>query len=160
MFTDRVRSTTGRLCFDTCLSVCPHLGGTPARSRWRYPAGGCTPSWYPPSDLAGGIPCRGSMPPQVPPSDLAGGYPCQGVPHLRYPPSDLVGDTPPWEPPPIRLAGGYPCQRGYPTSGTHPVRPGGTPARGTPLQVPPIRPGQGGTPVGRGYPTSCNRCST
>ena len=30
-FTDCVRSTTGRLCFDTCLSVCPQ-GGTPTRS--------------------------------------------------------------------------------------------------------------------------------
>ena len=29
--TDRVRCTTGRLCFDTCLSVCPHLGGVPGQ---------------------------------------------------------------------------------------------------------------------------------
>ena len=73
--TDRVRSTTGRLCFDTCLSVCPHLGQV-------QPGGGA--SVPPPSGLAGGYPDRGTpcwrgTPPQVlpppppPPSDLAGG---------------------------------------------------------------------------------------
>ena len=30
--TTRVRSTTGRLCFDTCLSVCPQGGGQSADS--------------------------------------------------------------------------------------------------------------------------------
>ena len=49
VITDRVRSTTGRLCFDTCLSVCPHGGGgypsqvqmgggTPTRSRQGVPS--------------------------------------------------------------------------------------------------------------------------
>ena len=58
--TDRVRSTTGRLCFDTCLSVCPHLGGgTPARSRWGggyLSRGGYPTTGTSPSDLAGGVP--------------------------------------------------------------------------------------------------------
>ena len=39
IFTDRVRSTTGRLCFDTCLSVCSQEGGLPQRD----PAGGGVP---------------------------------------------------------------------------------------------------------------------
>ena len=63
---------------------------------------------------------------------------------------------------PMRPGGGYPA-RGYPTLGTHPVRPGwevppppsdlpgGTPARGTPPQVTPITPGQGVSLLG-GYP--------
>ena len=80
LITDRVRSTTGRLCFDTCLSVCLSTGvGTPARSRWR--------EGYPSQVQLGGHPWWGGG------GTLGGGYPPQyphqtwlGVPHLRYPP--------------------------------------------------------------------------
>ena len=70
IFTDRVRSTTGRLCFDTCPSVCPQ-GGTPIRSRQME---------YPHPALDGGVP-----------ASLDGGYPLvqgwMGVPPSRgYPP--------------------------------------------------------------------------
>ena len=43
IFTARVLSTTGRLCFDTCLSVCHSGGGGSRSSQWRGgsgPAGG------------------------------------------------------------------------------------------------------------------------
>ena len=92
IFTDRVRSTTGRLCFDTCLSVCPCVGGVP----WPGPDGGG----------AGGYPARG--------------YPCWGVPQLGYPPSWAWLGVPYWGYPisgtPCRTWG-YPCW-GYPTLGT------------------------------------------
>ena len=112
LITDRVRSTTGRLCFDTCLSihpsVCPHLGGgvpRPGPGRGGYPSQvqlGGTP--------AGGVP--GGIQPRVPPlSDLAGGYPNRGVPHLGYPPLHLAGGTltrevPTLGNPPVDLAWG------------------------------------------------------
>ena len=79
IFTNRVCSTTGRLCFDTCLSIClstPGGGGYPGR-------GGVLQ----PGPAGGGVPHL-----RYPPSDLAGGYPCWEVPHLGYPPpSDLAG---------------------------------------------------------------------
>ena len=71
-----------------CPSVCPHPGGTPARSSGGYPDG--VPLW---PGLTGGYPTLGTP------------YPSRtwlgGVPYLGYPPSDL--------------ARGYP-DRGYPTS--------------------------------------------
>ena len=65
--TDRVRSTTGRLCFDTCLSVCPHLG---------------VPR---PGPGGGGYPSQ---------AQLEGYPPARGVPHLRYPHQTWPGGTP------------------------------------------------------------------
>ena len=94
VFTDRVRSTMGRLCFDTCLSVCPHLGGSTRPG----PEGGVPHPdpgrGYSPVEPARGYPCWG------------GCVSCWGVPHLGYPPSDLVGGYP--------CRGGVPCQGGYP----------------------------------------------
>ena len=119
LITDRIRSTTGRLCFDTCLSICLSTpggypsqvqpGGTPPQIPPIRPAGGYPSCWGVP--LRGGTPPRGyptsGYPPS--PSDMAGGYPCRGVPHLGYPP--------------VRPGWGYPCQ------GVSPCRtwPGGTP---------------------------------
>ena len=56
IFTDRARSTTGRLCFDTCRSVCLSTprGGTPARSWWGVPLPGGTPPQIPPTGSAQG----------------------------------------------------------------------------------------------------------
>ena len=113
LITDRVHSTTGRLC----LSVCPHLGGggtparsrqgdTPARSRWGVLLLGVPHLGYPLSDLAGGTPPW--VPPVRPGWDgtpywpWPGGYPIlgtphqtwPGVPHLWYPPSALAGGYP------------------------------------------------------------------
>ena len=87
--TDRVRSTTGRLCFDTCLSVdqfvCPHLGGYPGQVQ----AGG----GYPSQIQLGGYPTLG-----IPPVS-----PGWGVPHLGYPlirpgqeGTPMGGGIPPW----------------------------------------------------------------
>ena len=148
VITDRVHSTTGRLCFDSCLSICLSTpgGGYPSQVQaggvpQPAPAGG-----YP---MPGGTLTRGVPHLRYPPLDLAGvhqwGYPTSGTPcliwlggtptggaHLRY--------TPCWTWP-----GGYP-NGGYPTLGIPPIRPG-------PPQVPPIRPGQGVPQLG-GYPTS------
>ena len=76
--TDHVRGTTGRLCFDTCLSVCPHPGeGTPARSRRGVPQPG----------LTRGVPQPGGThlwySPQ--PGQDGGGYSSQGDAQLGYP---------------------------------------------------------------------------
>ena len=124
IFTDRVRSTTERLCFDMCLfihqSVCPHLwgeGGTQARSRGGTQARS--------SRGGGGYPDRGSTP--------TGGYPRWSAPHQIW-----MGGTPT----------GYP-DGGYPRWGTpHQTWMGGTLTGGIRGGVPPIRPGQGGTPTG------------
>ena len=131
IFTDRVRSTTGRLCFNTCLSINLSVntwgGGTRARSRW----------W------GGGVPKPGpggGTPPWVHPRQTWTGGMLMGVPHLRYPPSDLDGGTlmggyPTLGTPPSDLDGGYP-DGGYPTSGIPPSDlDGGYPngAEGTPL---------------------------
>ena len=111
--TDRVHSTTGRLCFDRCLSVCPHLGGVP----WPGPDGGGVPQ---PGPAWGGTPYEG--------------YPDGGTPPRVHPAvRPGQGDTPPWVPPlpPLDLAGRYP------TSGTpHRTWPGGYPnGGGTPPRV-------------------------
>ena len=112
LVTDRVRSTTGRLCFDTCLSIRLSVhtggggypsqvqigGGTPARSDGGYPSQVQTRGTLARSD--GGTPARsswGGYPPQIPPSDLAGGYPWWGW------------VTPP-QVPPVRPGPGVPCQ--------------------------------------------------
>ena len=135
MFTDSVRSTTGRLCFDTCLSVCLSTlrVGTPARSRGGVPSqvwwggGGGTPAR---SSWGGTPPGQGGHP--------TSGFPCQtwpgGIPHLGYPPSDLAGGTPVGRYPTLGtplldLAGGVPhLAWGYPTSDTPPSDlAGGTP---------------------------------
>ena len=158
-----------RLCFDTSLSACPHLGGTPARSRQGgYPDRGYPDQRvpylaYPPLGPGQGVPPAGGTPPWVPPLDLAGGYPTSGtpcwtwlggclllgVPHLGYPLRlDLARGVPPargvpyltYTPPPSDLARGL-----TPSQGVLHLRP----------QVPPphIGPGLGGTP-NRRYPTS------
>ena len=92
MITDRVRSMTGRLCFDKCLSIClSTLGGggypgqvqtrgsaTPARSSWwgtparGYPTSGTPCRTWPRGTPAGGYPCKGGTPPQVPPPIVPG----------------------------------------------------------------------------------------
>ena len=131
--TDRVRSTTGRLCFDSCLSFCLSTPGGYPDGGW-YPTSG-TPvrpgRGYPPSDLAGG-----GYPSLFQPdstlgtlqSDLARGYPTLGTPQtwpegtlmgMYPPPSDLAGGVPQQGVPHLRyppsdLAGGYP-DMGYPT---------------------------------------------
>ena len=142
IITDRVRSTTGRLCFDSCLSICLS-----------------TPGEGVPQPGPGGL---GDTPPRVPPV-----RPGQGVPHLRYPRSDLAGGVPhlgyrphqtwpggyPTSGTPLSdLAGGYP-DRGYPTSGTPPSDLG---KGGYPPWVPPapVRPGRGESPTGEGTPPS------
>ena len=114
IITDRVRSTAGRLCFDTCLSVCLSTprGGTPARSRWGVPLPGLTGE-YPHQVQAGGVPKVGHPHQTWPGSTPSGGYPTSGpligpgwgVPHLGYP--SPIG--PGWG---VPLLGG-----GYPTSG-------------------------------------------
>ena len=114
IFTARVRSTTGRLCFDTCLSVCPQ-GGVPishnalqhfpechGADTWggtlTGPAGGGT--------LPGGYPAGGDT--------LPGGVPCWGVPCWGVPPQPGQDGGYP--------AGGYPCR--VPLQGTPPARSG------------------------------------
>ena len=61
IFTDRVRSMTGRLCFDTCLSIHPSICLS-------------TPMGYS-SQIQGGTPARSSL----------GGTPAGGVPKVGYP---------------------------------------------------------------------------
>ena len=88
--TDRVHSTTGRLCFDTCLSVCPHRRVVPQPGPARE------------GNPAGGYPCWGFPTSGTPPSDLARGC-------------TLMGGTPPWVPtPPIRPGQGVYPDRGVP----------------------------------------------
>ena len=125
IFTDRVRSTMGRLCFDSCLSFClstPQPG--PAGG---YPDGGVPHLGYPPPIRPGGGEGWGTD----------GGYPTSGTP-----PSDLARGGAPMDgtPPqvsPSRPGRGVP-NGGYPTSGT-----------------PPHRTWLGGTSTGGGgYPTS------
>ena len=123
--TDRVRSTTRRLRFDTCLSVCPHQRGVPQPG----PGGG-----VPQPDPVRGTPCWGTP---------MGG----GVPHLGYLHQTWLGGTPrgyPTSVSPIRSGWGVPWW-GYPTLGTPHVGSGqGVPQWGVPhLRYPPIRPGQG-----------------
>ena len=109
IITDRVRSTTGRLCFDTCLSGClstPRGGGYPGQVQM---GGRCSPAR---SSWMGGTPAGGYPTSGTPLLDLAGGYPTSGKPppHQTWP----GGGTPPWvtPSPPVR-----PGQGGYPTSG-------------------------------------------
>ena len=126
VITDRVRSTTGRLWFNTCLSVCPHLGGYPPMGgpclgypcqTWLgVPWGEGTLTWVPPIMPGWGYPTSG-----MPMSDLAVGVPRWGV----------GGGTLPWvHPPPIRPGWGGGTQQGgtrgggTPTSGTSPIEPG------------------------------------
>ena len=108
VFTDRVRSTTGRICFDTCLSICLSTpGGVP-----RPGPGGGVP--LPGVLLPGGTPVEGVTPPQVPPLNLAMGYPYQGVPHLGYPPIGPGWGVPNLGYPPSDLAVGVPLLEGTP----------------------------------------------
>ena len=82
LITDRVRSTTGRLCFDTCLSICPQQGGGvprpgPGPEGGGYPGkvqmgGGGT---LPRSRLGGEVPWPGPM--GLPQPGPMGGYPSQ-----------------------------------------------------------------------------------
>ena len=129
----------GYVLTPVCPSVCSHLGGTPARSRWgrgtpaRSDGGGVPHPGYPPSDLAGGYPISGT-----PLVDLArGGTPAGGV-------------TPTWVPP-VR-----PGQGGIPAGGCIPPRypPCQTWPEGTPPWVPPP------SDLGRAYPISGKRFST
>ena len=80
LFTDRVRSTRGKVIVSLCLSV--HTcrgGGTPARSS--QPEGG-TPHWVPPPlDLAREVPHLRYLPVRP-----GGGVPRQGDPTLGAPP--------------------------------------------------------------------------
>ena len=94
LITDRVRSTMGRLCFDTCLSIClstplagggtpaggyPTLGKPPVHPHRTWP-GGYPTSGTPPSDLVGGVPSAGGYPTSGPPPHQTwlGGYPTSG----------------------------------------------------------------------------------
>ena len=100
----------GRLCFDMCLSACPHLGEVP----WPGPAGGVplkgVPQWvvphlrYPPQTWMG-VP-----PPQVPPPPCrtwTGGTQTGGIPHLGSPRSDLDrGEVPQRGGTPLQLTDG------------------------------------------------------
>ena len=101
LITDRVRSTTGRLCFDTCLSVCS----------WGYPSqvqlGGGTPTWSSPQGVppTRGYPTSGTLQPGL-----------MGVPEVEYPPAGMGY-------PPARSHRGYlrwgtPWQRYPPVGGT------------------------------------------
>ena len=106
VFTARVRSTTGRLCFDTCLSLStggypyPIMlcnisqnamgqtpggggGGYPARSSWRGTLPGEYPYRVPPGQVrTGGYPARGG----TLPGGTQVGYP---LPPTGYPPSQV-----------------------------------------------------------------------
>ena len=69
LITDRVRSTTRRLCFDTCLSVCPDQWGVPQQGPGRggtlpgdYPAWGVPHLRYPRQTWPGGVPLPGGTP--------------------------------------------------------------------------------------------------
>ena len=124
MITARVRSTTGRLCFDTCLSVCPQ-GGYP------YPIMLCnitqnsmgqTPGGYP-ARSSWGVPCPGGTLLGVPylgtplarsgwGGTLPGGYPAGGYPH-KVPPGRVPLPQPGQD-------GGYPA-KGYPVRTTEGV---------------------------------------
>ena len=138
--TDSVRSTTGRLCFDTCLSihqsVCPHLGGYPSKVQGGTepgPAQGGTPMGVP---LMGGTPTGGYSDGGYPNRGYPdqGGYLDWGHPDRMYPDGGtltggtLMGST---------LTGGYPNRRypnwGYPDGVT---LTGGYPNRGTQWGVP------------------------
>ena len=92
-------------------SVCPHLGGTPARSRWRGGGGTIARS------SQGGVPHLRSPCQTWPGGTPTGGYPSQvqlgdtpagGYPHLSYPHGTWLGGIP---------TGGYPAG-GYSTLGT------------------------------------------
>ena len=133
---------------------------------------GGTPPWVPllPSDLAGGgYPCQGGTPPQVPPIRPGWGYPCQRGTPIRPGQGGTLPQVPPYQtwlggglpllegtqpqvssPPPVRPGWGLPHLR-YPPPGLA----GGTPAGGTPPQVP-LPPSD----LAGGYPTSGNRWST
>ena len=160
LVTDRIRSTTERLCFDTCLSICL---STPRVVPQPGPAWGVPLLGYPSQVQPGGYPLLGDYPTSgTPPSDLGG-----GVPHFMYPPVrpgwgyPCWGVTPPQVPPQSDLGGRYPCwgiqPRGYCTSSTppsdlaggyhtsstpHQTWPGGTP----PWAPPHVGPGWGGVP--------------
>ena len=121
--TDRVRSMTGRLCFDTCLSGClstprgrvPRPGPDggilqPGLTRG-YPSQVQVRGGYPSQVQPGGYPTLGT-----PCQTWPGGIPAEGVPHLRYPPLDLAGEFPHLGYPPLDLAGGTPA-RGVPHLG-------------------------------------------
>ena len=144
--TDRVRSTTGRLCFDTCLSIhqsclsTPGGGGVPEPGPGGVPqpgpAGGGVPRWG--GYTNGGYPNRGRYPrwftPHVRPGRGVaprGGYLRWGTPHVRpgwgYPDGGGYCD------------GVYPPKVGYPPSDLD----GGVPQLGGTL---------GATPMGVGYP--------
>ena len=118
LLTDRVRSTTGRLCFDSCLSICLSTPGGvpwPGPGGWRVPqpgparAGGTQPQ-SPHQTWLGGTPARSSW---VPPIGPGWGIPQRGVvPHLGYPIGPGQGGypdggTPPWVPP-VRPGWGVP----------------------------------------------------
>ena len=91
LFTARVRSTTGRLCFDTCLSVCPQRGGVPIML--------CNISQNAMGQTPGGVPCKvqpgggGTLPG----GGTLLGVPCRGGTQLGYPPSQVrTGGVPCW----------------------------------------------------------------
>ena len=95
----------GRLCFDTCLSVCPPLGRgvTPARSGQGVPQPGGTCPGYPPGQVR------------------------TGGTHPRYPPGQVrTGVTPDWgvaTPLPLARSGQGVPQLGGPTWGKPPPPP-------------------------------------
>ena len=113
---------TGRLCFDTCLSVCPHLEGYPGQVQARGVPQPCA-AGEGGVHLPGGFPTSG-----IPPSDLAGGVPRWQDPTLGTPPSDLARGVDRGIPqvPPVRPGWGYP-DGGYPSGTPHQTWPGGTP---------------------------------
>ena len=112
VITYRVHSTTGRLCFDTCLSVCPQEEYPSQVQPGGYPhasldsGGGCTAitgGGLPPSSLG-----RVGVPPSldggVSPFSLGGGYPHHwtgGLPWsvMGVPPIPRLdgGTYPPWQ---------------------------------------------------------------
>ena len=74
-----IRSTMGRLCFDTCLSVCPH-------GVYPYPIMLCNIS----QNAMGQTPRGGTLPGPAGGDTLQGGYPARGTlpggTQVRYPP--------------------------------------------------------------------------
>ena len=143
LFTDRVRSTTGRLCFDTCLSVCP---------QGREPQWGSSQAGVPLSSLGRGYPIIGWGVPAIQPGS--------GVPHHwtgGYPHSALDGGTPIQPYPHPALDGVPPSSlgQGYQVGVPPPIQ-----AWDTSIQVgvSPIQGGMGyppqgwGTPPSKGYP--------
>ena len=169
IFTDRVRSTTGRLFWLVSVLLPVHIwggggGGTRTRSSWGVPQLGVPHLGYPPGGPGWGVPHQGGSPPQVPPhwtwpgvpqQGSRGGYPTSGTPHQTWPGGYLNGGVPHLGyTPPVRPGQGGTLMGGTPPRVTppHQTWPGGYPNWRVPHLMYPPSDLAGGTPMW-GYPT-------